>query len=408
MTTPQHKDWHFEALTDIWTGDAHGKPGCLIHTGLLGSIRWWYEVLVRGLGGYACDPTKTQCDGKTHCVVCRLFGCTGWARKFRFQVLDAESGSPRQNHIEKNDEFILRFVPLRAISNEEWTLLHMTLRLIADYGAIGGKTTWKPSDEPALSNCDLGQFDSSRTLTKTSRQSDLNKNDQIVKVSGQPVSCIEDLKRSLEQTNSGDHLEIMIRRDGKDIAIETFSGKQHHVDYGIISLKKIPDDFTSVSQDQVVQHLKQFNGPRNSKQSTFAWASLANFWCVKDRYLTREDQNQSSFNQILGRKRDKRKKPRNQRKNPRHPERWSDDLQNETDKQAHFLAGKGGSKPVSKKVFSFRKPARTFGFLNPSPGSGQITSEDMKDRLKSVWPDLEDSDFSGNEIILKTLRQSQQ
>ena len=51
------KEWKIKAITDIWTGDYQQKNERLITTGLLGSIRWWFEVLVRGLGGSACDPT---------------------------------------------------------------------------------------------------------------------------------------------------------------------------------------------------------------------------------------------------------------------------------------------------------------------------------------------------------------
>jgi len=140
------KTWDFTALTDIWTGDIDGKAGRLITTGLLGSIRWWFEVVVRGLGGYACDPTRHGCDDRNHCVACELFGCTGWARKFRFDVLD-ENDRPRTKQIKKDDKFRLQFTPLRPIRDEDWALLHLTLRLIANYGAIGGKTVYKPSDE---------------------------------------------------------------------------------------------------------------------------------------------------------------------------------------------------------------------------------------------------------------------
>jgi len=76
------KEWTFKALTDIWTGDASGEGVRLIPTGLLGSIRWWFEVLVRGLGGKACDPTvdgvrcpaqkKAVHESGRHCVVCPL------------------------------------------------------------------------------------------------------------------------------------------------------------------------------------------------------------------------------------------------------------------------------------------------------------------------------------------------
>lgn len=144
--------YHLKALTDIWTGDRTGKPDRLITTGLLGSIRWWCEVVVRGLGGSACDPSNTQVrcpDGQgRRCVVCELFGCTGWARKFRFDVLD-NHGKPQQAQIKKDAAFALRFTALRPMLPEEWALLDVTLRLIAGYGAIGGKTIYKPSDENA-------------------------------------------------------------------------------------------------------------------------------------------------------------------------------------------------------------------------------------------------------------------
>jgi len=151
--------YQLKALTDLWTGsvtleEKNGQikektaPDRLITTGLLGSIRWWFEVLVRGLGGSACDPTDTKCEGQNHCVVCELFGCTGWARKFRFDVLNA-NGNTKTDQIKQNQTFSLRFTPLRPIRDEEWALLEATLRLIAEYGAIGGKTVFKPTDEPS-------------------------------------------------------------------------------------------------------------------------------------------------------------------------------------------------------------------------------------------------------------------
>lgn len=149
--------YRFQALTDLWTGSAKLQeenarlkettvPDRLITTGLLGSIRWWFEVLVRGLGGSACDPSRTECRDQQHCVVCELFGCTGWARKFRFEVLD-ENGSSKTDQIKQDQTFSLHFTPLRLIRIEEWALLDATLRLVADYGAIGGKTVLKPTDE---------------------------------------------------------------------------------------------------------------------------------------------------------------------------------------------------------------------------------------------------------------------
>ena len=148
---PDARTWELQALTDIWTGDARPDRKRLILTGIMGSLRWWFEVLVRGLGGTACDPSATECQVKNHCPVCELFGCAGWARKFRFQVLDAQ-GKTMSSAIAKDAQFQLRFVPLRLIRKEEWTLLHLTSCLIADYGAIGGRTVFKPSDENSRAN----------------------------------------------------------------------------------------------------------------------------------------------------------------------------------------------------------------------------------------------------------------
>jgi CRISPR type III-B/RAMP module RAMP protein Cmr1 len=133
-------DITLETLTPIWTGDHTGKK-CeeLKLTGLTGSIRWWYEAMIRGLGGWACDPTgkadriekcsyeslddpqnKTEkklnlmvsngiiqeADRKKYaykagfytldrgklkprvCEACKLFGCSGWCKTFRMRVSD--------------------------------------------------------------------------------------------------------------------------------------------------------------------------------------------------------------------------------------------------------------------------------------------------------------------------------
>jgi CRISPR-associated protein Cmr1 len=223
-TANGERTYQIKALTNLWTGDVNGKSDRLITTGLLGSIRWWFEALVRGLGGSACDPTNTECEGRNHCVVCELFGCTGWARKLRFEVLDENSGT-KTDQIKQNNTFNLRFTPLRPIRDEEWALLDATLRLIAGYGAIGGKTVFKPTD-------------------KSSRASEL-----------------------------------------------------HHRDYGLVQMDK-PSQVTETCRDDLEKYLSKW---RKLSHGGFAWASLEHFWCVNGKYLRREDNNKSTFNQVLGR-----------------------------------------------------------------------------------------------------------
>jgi CRISPR-associated protein Cmr1 len=298
-----------QPLTPLWTGDANRSGGRTIPTGLLGSIRWWFEVLARGLGGAACDPSDdgNRCpdqQGK-RCVVCELFGCTGWGRKFRFEVRDG-SGGIMKDQIKRNTAFSLCFTPLRPIAAEEWTLLDLTVRLIADYGAIGGRTVLKPSDEGAR------------------------------------------------------------------------SGLPHHHDYGIVKVEQRPS-----IQPRPRAELERYmhNGRwRKPPQQDSAWASLTNFWCVEGKYLARQSANQSTFNEVLGRRESKSQGQQlasNDRAN-----RW--------------LAGR---RQESKKVFSFRSPPRTFGFVNP----GVVTLDQMKQRLVQAWGSLGPSDFVTGDVILARL-----
>jgi CRISPR-associated protein Cmr1 len=80
-------------LTPLWTGDINGECSRIKETSLIGSLRWWYETLVRSLDGSACDPTSesrcpSQEDGsKNRCDVCEFFGCTGWGRRFGIRVV---------------------------------------------------------------------------------------------------------------------------------------------------------------------------------------------------------------------------------------------------------------------------------------------------------------------------------
>lgn len=96
-------------LTPLWTGGIHtGQMDRLHETGIIGSLRWWYEAIVRGQNSRVCDPISNdscQFDAKAYeeakkqkdpeavekglakvCPACRLFGCTGWRRQFQLVV----------------------------------------------------------------------------------------------------------------------------------------------------------------------------------------------------------------------------------------------------------------------------------------------------------------------------------
>ncbi len=81
--------------TPLWTGGIEtGKMDRIHASGIIGGLRWWYEVIVRGLGGEVCDPTASQClydpnaSNNGLCAVCQVFGATGWRRRFRLQIDD--------------------------------------------------------------------------------------------------------------------------------------------------------------------------------------------------------------------------------------------------------------------------------------------------------------------------------
>lgn len=341
------RTYSLTALRDIWTGDASGEGKRLITTGLLGSIRWWFEVVVRGLGASACDPShhkdnepgpcpepgRKPHDPGHHCVVCELFGCTDWSRKFRFDVLK-EDGTTQQNKIVADQRFQLRFTPLRSIRDEEWALLDLTIRLIADYGAIGGKTVYKPTEE-------------------TPRQS-----------------------------------------------------QQHHQDLGLVKL--VPSTPGCPFQEGELRRYVSLPEWRKPNQADFAWVSLQHFWCVPAKHLSREDPDRSSFNRVLGRHESKKCRdcghvhnpPQKCPKTNKHPRRYSD--QNPTSDLEKWLAG---GRAESKKVFSFKDPGsarRTFGFAQSAN-----KLDEMKQRLRDrAWKDLKDDEFlTGTKILQELLGQ---
>ena len=150
---------NLRTLAPIWTGDVDRTSEQAKETSLMGSVRWWTEVLVRGLGGYACDPTgDDRCtfdevayhrtgepeDGlRDVCPTCRLFGCTGWSSKLRLLLTDGEGGY-EVNLSQPGVSFMMNFVELKPTEPEERWLLAKAVWLITRYGSLGGKTTLKP------------------------------------------------------------------------------------------------------------------------------------------------------------------------------------------------------------------------------------------------------------------------
>jgi CRISPR-associated protein Cmr1 len=203
---------------------------------------------------------------------------------------------------------------MRVINQNEWALLDLTLRLIAKYGAIGGKTVFKPSDEKGRQNL------------------------------------------------------------------------LYHRDFGLIEIvstsSNINPDYSTMKE---YVFLKRW---RKVEHGDFAWASLKNFWCVNGKYLARQDQNKSTFNQVLGRKKqDKSGKDEKGKRVIRRIEL----LDSQNDTISKWLVG---SQQESKKVFSFKNPPRAFGFIKP----GLIEFREMKQRLEKAWGKGDWRFLTGEEI----------
>jgi len=155
-----------KTLTPIWTGDTYRKSGKLRETSIIGSLRWWFEAIVRGLGGKACDSVSSEkCEYKsnTHqiCTVCHLFGCTGWSRRFSVNVdsffKEIFSGTLKIRGTQKSwyyDSGIMSVnnakmtikpvfpLNLKEIRDDEIleSVMKVLLGFISNWGMVGGKT----------------------------------------------------------------------------------------------------------------------------------------------------------------------------------------------------------------------------------------------------------------------------
>ncbi len=102
-------------------------------TGFIGSLRWWFEVIVRGFDRKACDPTKDKkCiyNGNKNmiCPVCDFFGCTGLSRTFRLEITES-------------NDYIVKITSLYPEkTNEIESIFKVLMTFISKYAAFGAKT----------------------------------------------------------------------------------------------------------------------------------------------------------------------------------------------------------------------------------------------------------------------------
>lgn len=138
-------------LTHVWTGGVDGEVDRIHETGIVGSLRWWYEAIVRGLGGDACDPSKGKCsfnlakyrgskaedERQRLCDVCRVFGATGWRRRFRLRVAEKRMSHANISNQPLEGEFVIRIEPLIPSFFPE--VIAGLIQFVADWAALGAR-----------------------------------------------------------------------------------------------------------------------------------------------------------------------------------------------------------------------------------------------------------------------------
>jgi len=150
-------------LTPLWTGDVERKCTNLRETSIIGSLRWWFEAIVRGFGGYACDPNLNKCEyngnEKDVCAACKLFGTTNWAKRFKFEINQSFNETYNKDlvigSVKKNWYYPSGLISCNSITNEIKQILpcyidgekveiepilRVLLTFILKWGMIGGKT----------------------------------------------------------------------------------------------------------------------------------------------------------------------------------------------------------------------------------------------------------------------------
>jgi CRISPR-associated protein Cmr1 len=103
-------DFSVTTRTPLWAASAEkGRQDRLHETGIIGSLRWWYEAILRGLGASVCS-TADRCqrdDQHVPCEACHLFGCTGHRRRFRMTF-----GNGLPLYVDKDPRLKLDSIPL--------------------------------------------------------------------------------------------------------------------------------------------------------------------------------------------------------------------------------------------------------------------------------------------------------
>lgn len=165
-------------LTPLWTGDEERNSARVKESGIVGSLRFWFEGILRGRGLDACNPASGRSDEKCprmedkkekRCLACEVFGATNWARRFRIEVFGltptplffltlngsaatngkwlrdtfmgkGEYGPLRRSALWSRDGFPLRVTPRAGCGLPVENLVALAIHTSARRGGLGAKT----------------------------------------------------------------------------------------------------------------------------------------------------------------------------------------------------------------------------------------------------------------------------
>jgi len=76
-------------ITPLWAGGINNKKNNVWEiksSGIIGSLRWWYEAIKRGEGKAVCNVLRDPCEKNSLCDVCKIFGNTDKRRSFILRI----------------------------------------------------------------------------------------------------------------------------------------------------------------------------------------------------------------------------------------------------------------------------------------------------------------------------------
>jgi len=151
-------DVFLKTLTPMWLGDIKQNSGSAREVGFIGSLRFWFEGILRGHNKIVCGIKTGVCGKVDQCGACALFGCTSFARRFRIEL----DGLPavglflqREERYENGEEdlcgvskealfgdnpFLVRITPRRGDRERTAAIVRAIIRTAAECGGLGART----------------------------------------------------------------------------------------------------------------------------------------------------------------------------------------------------------------------------------------------------------------------------